>query len=122
MPLRKRINLKIFIPVSLITTVALLLFSESSKEVTVILGIYAATLANLFLLLSVIQKIVEIGTATEPVDYSKLNLALVFVAKMAIIFLALTIGVHFMGKRIIIPLLNYVFQIFVLGVSLKRTN
>lgn len=122
MPLRKRINLKIFIPTSLITTCALLLFSNSSTETFVILGVYAATLLNLFLLLSVIQKIVEIGTATEPVDYSKMKLALIFILKMAVIFLALTIGVHFTGKRIIIPLLNYVIQIFVLGVSLKRSN
>jgi len=122
MPLRKRINLKIFIPTSSITTCALLLFSNSNTETFVILGVYAATLLNLFLLLSVIQKIVEIGTATEPVDYSKMKLAFVFIAKMAVIFLALTIGVHFTGKRIIIPLLNYVIQIFVLGVSLKRSN
>ena len=122
MPLRKRINLKIFIPVSVVTTCALLLFSKSQLETFVILGIYIATLINLFLLLSVIHKIVEIGTATEPVDFSKLKLAMIFVAKMAIIFLALTIGVHFTGKRIIIPLLNYVIQIFVLGVSLKRSN
>ncbi len=122
MPLRKRINLKIFIPVSLITTLALLLFSQSQTETLVILGVYLATLINLFLLLSVINKIVEIGTATEPVDYSKLRLALVFLAKMLVLFLALTIGVHFTGKRIIIPLLNYVIQIFVLGVSFKRSN
>lgn len=122
MPLTKRINLKVFIPTSLIITGGLLFFSNSQKEFIVISVIYVATLINLFLLLSVIQKIVEIGTATEPVHYSKLNMALVFVAKMAVIFLALSIGVHFMGKRIIIPLLNYVFQIFVLGVSLKRSN
>jgi hypothetical protein len=122
MPLRKRINLKIFIPFSVLIAAASLYFATNTTDVYVILGIYLATLVNLFLLLSVIQKIVEIGTATEPVEYSKLNLALIFVAKMAVIFLALSIGVHFMGKRIIIPLLNYVFQIFVLGVSLRRTN
>ena len=122
MQLRKRINLKIFIPVSVLTTCLALFFASNTTDIYVIIGNYIATLGNLFLLLSVIQKIVEIGTATEPVEYSKLKLALIFVAKMAIIFLALTIGVHFMGKRIIIPLLNYVFQIFVLGVSMKRTN
>ncbi|MBK23822.1 MAG: hypothetical protein CME70_07445 [Halobacteriovorax sp.] len=122
MPLRKRINLKIFVPLSLVTTTGLVFFSQSTAETLVILGVYVATLLNLFLLMSVIQKIVEIGTATEPVDYSKIKLALIFVAKMAVIFLALTIGVHFTGKRIIIPLLNYVIQIFVLGVSLKRSN
>lgn len=122
MPLTKRINLKIFIPVSVFTTCLALLFASNQVDVFAIIGIYLATLTNLFLLLSVVQKIVEIGTADEPVNYSKLNMALVFVAKMGIIFLALTIGVHFMEKRIIIPLLNYVFQIFVLGVSMKRTN
>ena len=122
MQLTKKINLKVFIPVSLINTALFLFFASSQKDVYVIIGIYLATLLNLYLLLSVILKIVEIGSSPEPVEYSKLNLALIFVAKMAIIFLALTIGVHFMGKRIIIPLLNYVFQTFVLGVSMRRSS
>ena len=122
MPLTKRINLKIFLPVSILSTAALLLLSKSNTETLVILGVYLATRLNLFLLLSVIQKIVDVAVATEPVEYSKLNLVLIFIAKMVVIFLALTIGVHFMGKRIIIPLLNYVFQIFVLGVSFRRSN
>lgn len=122
MQLTKRINLKLFIPLSLGFTCLALLFAKTSQEALVITGIYFTTLTNLGLLLGVISRIVEIGSSTEPVSYSKLNLALVLVGKMAIIFLGLSLGVHFMGKRVIIPLLNYVIQIFVLGVSLKRSK
>jgi hypothetical protein len=122
MQLTKRINLKLFIPLSLSFTCLALLFSRNTLEASVIIGIYIATLINLALLLGVISKIVEIGSSTEPVEYSKLNLALVFIGKMGIIFLGLSLGVHFMDKRVIIPLLNYVIQIFVLGVSFKRSK
>lgn len=122
MQLTKRINLKLFIPISLGFTCVALFFANSNLEVMVISGIYVATLLNLGMLLGVISKIVEIGSSVEPVKYSKILMVLAFIGKMAVIFLALSLGVHFMGKRIIIPLLNYVIQIFVLGVSLKRSK
>ncbi|MFT6068743.1 MAG: hypothetical protein ACJAT2_003532 [Bacteriovoracaceae bacterium] len=122
MQLTKKINLKLFIPLSLGFTSAAALFAQSQLEIYVILGVYVATLLNLGMLLGVISKIILIGSSVEPVKYSKIMLAITFIGKMAVIFLALSLGVHFMGKRIIIPLLNYVIQIFVLGVSLRRTK
>jgi flagellar biosynthesis protein FliQ len=122
MQLTKRINLKLFIPLSLSFTGLALYFSNSAFEAMVITCIYLATLINLGLLLGVMSKIVEIASSVEPVEYSKINMTLVFVGKIIIIFLGLSLGVHFMGKRVIIPLLNYVIQIFVLGVSFKRSK
>ncbi len=122
MQLTKKINLKLFIPLTLGFTCVALFFAQSQLEIYVILGVYGATLLNLGMLLSVISKIILIGTSVEPVKYSKIMLAITFIGKMAVIFLALSLGVHFMEKRIIIPLLNYVIQIFVLGVSLRRSK
>lgn len=122
MQLKKRINLKIFIPVSLSATALFLLFSSSRVETIVILGVYAATLINLYLLMNIIEKIIAAATSFDAIEYSKFNMVLVFIGKMGIIFVALFISVQFVEKRVIIPLLNYVIQIFVLGVSFKRTG
>lgn len=50
---------------------------------------------------------------------NKTKVALLFVLKLLILFGALSLGIHLMGKRVLIPLLNYVVLIFVLGLSLK---
>ena len=39
---------------------------------------------------------------------------LLFVGKLVIIFGTLSLGVHLMGKRVLIPLINYVILIFIL--------
>ena len=39
---------------------------------------------------------------------------------LIILIMGLGIGVHFMGNKIIIALINYVIQIFILGFSIRR--
>ena len=80
-----------------------------------------ATVINQFLLVEVISEIVAEKTSNPDVKYRvrKFRLIFLFLLKLIIIFGALSLGVHLMGKRVIIPLLNYVVLIFVLGLSLK---
>jgi hypothetical protein len=88
-----------------------LAFARSVNEVLGILVIYLATILNQLLL---VEGVFELVGASN-----KVKVVLLFLTKMAILFGALAFGVHLMGKRVIIPLLNYVVIIFVLGTSLK---
>lgn len=120
MHLRKRINPKLFIPLSALCLAVTLGFTNSSIEIYTVIAIYVATLINQGMLLYVIDLIIAVGKDDIKAPASKLTMFIFFIVKIFIIFAALSMGVHFMGKRIIIPLLNYVFHIFVLGVSLRR--
>ena len=42
--------------------------------------------------------------------------------KLVFLFGGIGLGVLFMGKRVIIPLLNYIIQIAALGVSLRESE
>ncbi len=65
-----------------------------------------------------VEGVLELTSASK-----KLKVFTIFLLKLAILFGALSLGIHLMGKRVIIPLLNYVVIIFVLGASLKsKTN
>jgi hypothetical protein len=48
----------------------------------------------------------------------KVKVVVFFLLKFILLFAALTLGVHFIGNRIILGLLNYVLQIFVLCISM----
>jgi hypothetical protein len=50
-------------------------------------------------------------TASKPVG--------LFIAKFLILVFSVLMGVHFMEKRVIIPLLNYVLHIFIISLSLR---
>ena len=59
------------------------------------------------------------GDLSRTYRVKKMRVFLLFVLKLLILFGALSLGIHLMGKRVLIPLLNYVVLIFVLGLSLK---
>ena len=120
MELIKRINLKLFIPLSVISTLLFALFSKSWTEVIVLLSVYAATLVNLYMLMWIIAALIlnEEVRLTGKVDVFKV--VMFFFLKVFIVFGALSLGVHFIGNKIIIALINYVVQIFVLGISMRH--
>ncbi len=53
-------------------------------------------------------------------EYSKSRMAFLLLLKTLLLFAPLSLGVHFMGNRVIIPLLYYVSLIFVMYFSLLR--
>ena len=111
MNLTGRINFKKYLLFSLFTTLITLTFARGVNDVAAILIIYFATVLNQLLL---VEGVFELTGAS-----SKSKVVLIFLIKMAILFGALTLGVHLMGKKVIIPLINYVVIIFVLGTSLR---
>lgn len=116
---KTKINLKIFIPASIILTLVSISFCRNSIEVIVTLGVYLATLANLYMLYQV-GDAMRLSVA-ENNKISKTIIAIFFILKMFIILGSLTLGIHFIGNRIIIAILNYVLQIFALGFSLMQS-
>ena len=54
---------------------------------------------------------------------SKYIITAVWLSHFAFFFFGgISLGVHFMGNKVIIPLLNYVIQIFLLGVSFNSDD
>lgn len=117
----KKINLKRYLLCSALTTAIALAFAQNRTEILTILVIYVATILNQFLLVEVIMEMVAERRSDPSRAYrvKKLKVALLFILKLLILFGALSLGIHLMGKRVLIPLLNYVVLIFVLGLSLK---
>ncbi|MFI5390481.1 MAG: hypothetical protein ACHQYQ_03895 [Bacteriovoracales bacterium] len=112
MNLTGRINFGRYFLLSIPTTLVALAFARGVNEVLAILVIYLATILNQLLLVEGVFELVGASNKTKVI--------LLFLLKVAILFGALAFGVHLMGKRVIIPLLNYVVIIFVLGISLKN--
>ncbi len=120
MPVIKRINLRLFLPVSLATLLVFSLFCKGQTEILVLLGVHVATLINLYMLMFVVDRLLLNQEVLASKNIDKFKVVSYFLLKIFILFFALSLGVHFIGNRIIIALLNYVIQIFVLGISLKR--
>ena len=116
----KKINLKLWTPLTLATTLGLSTFLKSPAEYWVMLLVYVATYINLFILMYTLQKLMLSKESIESGRRDHVMIALMFVGKLFIVFGALGIGVHFIGNRIIIPLINYVVQILVLSISIRR--
>ncbi len=117
----KKINFKRYFLWSIVPTSICLALSQNITEIVVILTIYIATVINQFFLVEVISEMISEKTSNPQIKYRvrKLRVVTLFLFKLLIIFAALSLGVHLMGKRVIIPLLNYVVLIFILGLSLK---
>lgn len=124
MHIRTKIDLKKYIGLSLFTTAVSCFFVSNVIEVLVVLVIYLATLINQAILVELVVEMSESAKYTKfndekpRVDRGRiLSLSLL---KIIIMLGAISFGVLFMGNRIIIPVLNYVFIIFILAISLKQ--
>ena len=115
MHLKRKINLKKFLFIGLVPLGISLGFCRNLPEIQTVIGIHLATLMNLFMLT---EGVVEM--TRQDVEPNKLKTTIMFIGKVVVLISALTLGVQIMGTRIIIPVLNYVAQIFMLGVSLKN--
>ena len=91
------------------------LFARNLREILVLFGINFATLVNMFLMIFVAEKLLfdSEGSGTKGG-----MLAGVFVIKTIILLSAFIVGVHFVGNRVILSVINYAVQIIVLVVFL----
>lgn len=121
MSLRKRVNLKLFFTISLPTHGAILFFAERPIEIWALIGVYLATLLNFWMLVNIVEYLALSVRAKKGEPVNKWKVAGFFTGKLLALLIALTLSVQIMGDRLLIPVLSYVIQIFVLGVTLRRT-
>ena len=119
MVLRKKINYKLFIVCSLISVLITSLFLKSINQYVGHAIFYICVITSFYFLLRAVSSLIEQGTKDQKVNIPSM-FKLMFL-HLIILILGLGIGVLFMGNTIIIGLINYVIQIFVLGLSMRKS-
>ena len=120
MPIRKKINLKRYFIYLILHLVLTYFFVQSIAEFGIILLVFVATVLNQWMLIDSVEALVR-GVVNKD-NPATTKIVLMFLGKTILLMIALSFGVHIMGKRVIIPLLNYVVQIFILYFSFKRRD
>lgn len=120
MDLVKKIDHKLFWPLSLASSLAFCLFARNNVEVYTILFVYGATLISLFMLMAILHSVMSDPEALATGKLKKGRLLFYMFFHIVFLFGSIGLGVHFIGNRIIVAVLNYVVQIFVLGIGLRK--
>ena len=113
MQLRTNLNLKRYLLYTLPTTTICFALCQNWLEVLGVLIVYLGTIFNQIMLVASLKELL-IPFVDASVQKSNKKIVLLFVGKLVILFGSLSLGVHLMGKRVLIPLINYVVLIFVL--------
>ena len=112
-----KINLKCYLLLSGVSTGICLLFAAHSWEYLGIIIVYGTTLLNQWMLVEGIK--ISFHRAKR---WKKKKIFLLYGGKLIVLFVGLALGVHFMGKRVVIPLANYLAHIFILFISFNRES
>lgn len=119
MHIRQKSDLLKYSALTTLSVIPSLFFLKNIAEWIIVLCVPVLVFLNHLLLVEVVVDITQPEITPEEEKFSP---AFMFIAKFIILIAALTFGVHFMGKRIIIPVLNYVVQIFILYFSFKKAK
>ena len=119
MLLKTKINLKKFFLLSVSTTLLFLLFSRGWNDIIGILIVYVATVLHLGMLAEAVFELVKSQVSEGHIHNAKDKIMYLFAGKLLILILSLVISRQIMGNRIIIPVINYVIQIFILTFSIR---
>jgi hypothetical protein len=117
----KKINLKKYFALTIVSTAFCFYFAENQQE---FIGISIAMLFTAISQLALTEAVCLLTDMSSNLTekQKKKKLIIFMVLKLFFLFLGLALGVHFMGKRVIIPVLNYILQISALGVSLRSID
>ena len=114
MLIKSKINLKKYFLLSLLPLALSLFFVTNWRDVLGIGIVYLATVANHLLLIQGVMIYLTPGNTRRLIPL------LLFVGKFLVLALGLSLGVLFMGNRVIIPLVNYLVLISILVVSIRK--
>ena len=117
MRISEKINFKIYIHLSLIILITGYFLARNKEELMAIGLIYIASCGNQWLLVKSVREMSQRAASGAPVDDRKMFFLMM--GKLGLIIAALSVGVHVMGNRVIIPVLIYVFQIAVMYLSFR---
>ena len=118
---KTELNLKRYLLFSLPSTAFCVLLCKGWTEVLGVLSVYLGTVINQIMLVASMKELLVPLLDTDGRRSNK-KIVLLFVGKLVILFGSLSLGVHLMGKRVLIPLINYVFLIFILVLYGLRKN
>lgn len=119
MLLKTKINHKKFFLLSVPTTVLFLLFSRGWNDIIGILVVYVATVLHLAMLAEAVFELVKSQVSEGHIEHVKDKIMYLFAGKLTILILSIVISRQIMGNRIIIAVINYVIQIFILTFSIR---
>ncbi|MCB9060533.1 MAG: hypothetical protein H6622_03315 [Halobacteriovoraceae bacterium] len=114
------ISLKNYILFTVLTTLISFLICNGQSEIFGVFIVYFSTIINHILLIELVYMLTE-NAKGSTTKLSRKKIVFCAIGKMAILAMGLTFGVQLMGKRVIIAVLNYVIQIFILVLSIKKT-
>jgi hypothetical protein len=118
MQLKRKINLKVYLPMSMALLILASFFCTGPKEILVVITVFFAVVLNQWMLLTAVDALITSAKGGENSNSSGIIFS--FLGKAIILIIAISLGVHIMGNRIIIPILIYIAQIFVLYFSLNE--
>ena len=113
MRLKTELNLRRYILFSLPSTALCIALCRTWIDVLAVFVVYFGTVLNQIMLVASLREMLLPFIDTESRKSNK-KIVLLFVGKLVILFGSLSLGVHLMGKKVLIPLINYVVLIFVL--------
>lgn len=123
MLIKTKINLKLYLGLSALSTAGACLFAKNFIEILVIIIIAIATLVNQSVLVELVSEMfssaAQGGLRGGP-QVDKGRVMMLTLVKIGVMLGAISFGVLFMGNRIIIPVINYVIMIFILAASMDR--
>lgn len=118
MRLSEKIDFKKYLLFSIILIAVFVPFLKGMTEFKVLIVTYIAVLINQYMLVQGVADLIEPLARGEKADNGWI--VFLFIGKAVLLLIALIYGVQIIGNRIIIPVLFYVCQIFVLIFSSKR--
>jgi hypothetical protein len=123
MLIKTKINLRLYLSLSALSTFGACLFAQDFIEALVILIIAGATLINQSILVELVSEMFNTAAQAGLSGGAKVDqgrILMLSVVKIGVMLGAISFGVLFMGNRIIIPVINYVIMIFILAASMDR--
>lgn len=117
-----RINFKRYFLLTGLSTALILIFSQNLNEVIGTLVVYVAACVNQFMLVRFVRGFFTPAIAGQRQNIDKGEVLSLFIVKIFVLVIGLTLGVLFMGNRVIFPVINYVFQMFALVYSLRDSS
>ncbi len=119
MRISERIDLKKYILFSLFLFALFVPFFHQKNEVLILLVTYVAVLVNQFMLVYAIKELIE--PTVQGKKTKNFRVMTLFLGKSLILVLGLIFGVQMIQSRVIIPVIFYVCQIFVLIFSSRKS-
>lgn len=125
MELKVKINKKRYFGYTLGAQIGFAFFCRSAEEFIGLILVYLCVLANHYFYLKAVDMMTDNALSSNyfyqnEASPNRSRVFFYFALKFIILAMGLTIGVHLMGIKVILAILGYVFQIFVLVLSIEN--